>query len=107
MDKQKSTEFLEYIVGLLVERPEEAKVERKVDERGVLLTVTVGKADMGRLLGRHGAMANALRIVLKALGAKDRENVSMVISDPDPSRIGERSRALAVGDAQTDEALHV
>ena len=58
-------EFLDYVLKALVDKPELVKVDRKVDEMGVLLTVDVGQDDMGKIIGRSGATAKALRIILR------------------------------------------
>ena len=64
-------QFVEYIVKNLVEKPEEVKVERTIDEKGVLLNLTVHADDLGRIIGRRGATAQSLRALLRALGAKN------------------------------------
>ena len=53
-------QFVEYIVKNLVENPEDVKVERTIDEKGVLLTLSVNKEDLGRIIGRRGATAQSL-----------------------------------------------
>jgi predicted RNA-binding protein YlqC (UPF0109 family) len=78
-------EFLEYLVKLLVDHPDEVKVERKVDERGVLLSLRVNKMDMGQVVGREGATANAIRSLLRIVGIKNNAHVNLKIEEPEGS----------------------
>lgn len=79
-------EFLEYVVKSIVNHPENVKVERTVDDRGVLLTLSVGQDDMGYIIGREGQTARALRILLKIVGAKANARVNMRIYEPESAR---------------------
>lgn len=74
-------QFVEYIVKNLVENPEDVKVERTIDEKGVLLTLTVNKEDLGRIIGRRGATAQSLRVLLRALALKNNAHYNLKISD--------------------------
>lgn len=74
-------QFVEYIVKNLVENPEDVKVERTIDEKGVLLTLTVNKEDLGRIIGRRGATAQSLRALLRALALKNNAHYNLKISD--------------------------
>jgi len=76
-------QFVEYIVTSLVENPDDVIVERIVDEKGVLLTLTVNPEDLGRVIGRRGATAQSLRTLLRALGTKNtaRYNLKIVNND--------------------------
>ena len=83
-------QFVEYIVKSLVGVPEDVVVERKVDEKGVLLTLTVNPEDLGRVIGRRGVTAQSLRTLLRALGTKNsaRYNLKIVNNDnPDESTV--------------------
>lgn len=73
-------QFVEYIVKNLVENPDSVNVERIIDEKGVLLTLTVSDEDLGRIIGRRGATAQSLRNLLRALGVKNdaRYNLKIV-----------------------------
>ena len=75
-------EFLEYVVRSLVAHPEEVKVERKVDEMGVLLTLKVNPEDMGQLIGRSGNTARAIRNLLRIVGIKNHARVNLKIEEP-------------------------
>ena len=78
--------FLEFVVKSIVNKSEEVKVERTVDERGVLLTLHVSQDDMGYVIGRDGQTARALRILLKIVGAKANARVNMKIYEPENAR---------------------
>ncbi|MEO5949762.1 MAG: KH domain-containing protein [Candidatus Saccharimonas sp.] len=83
-------QFVEYIVKSLVEHPDDVIVERIVDEKGVLLTLTVNPEDLGRVIGRRGVTAQSLRTLLRALGTKNsaRYNLKIVNNDnPDESTV--------------------
>jgi predicted RNA-binding protein YlqC (UPF0109 family) len=78
-------EFLEYLVKSLVDHPEEVKVDRKVDEMGVLLSLRVNAMDMGQVVGRQGATAKAIRSLLKIVGVKNNARVNLKIEEPEGS----------------------
>jgi predicted RNA-binding protein YlqC (UPF0109 family) len=75
-------EVLLFIIKNLVNHPDEVVLERKVDEMGVLLTLSVNAEDMGIVIGRNGSMAKALRTIIKAVGKKHRMMVSLNIIEP-------------------------
>ena len=76
-------QFVEYIVKTLVNNPEKVAVERKIDEKGVLLSLTVDPEDVGRVIGKRGVTAQAIRVLLRALGIKQdaRYNLKIVNTD--------------------------
>lgn len=76
-------EFLETIIKALVDHPEEVKVARQVDEMGVLLTLDVSAADMGKVIGRSGNTAKAIRILLRVVGMKNNARVNLKINEPE------------------------
>lgn len=78
-------EFLEYVVRSIVDHPEDVHVERKVDDKGVLLSLRVGKQDMGQVLGRKGATAIAIRSLLHIVGIKHNARISLKIEEPEGS----------------------
>jgi len=84
-------EFLEYAVKALVDTPEDVKVERKIDEMGVLITLDVNPADMGMVIGREGQTAKALRTILRVIGARNNARVNLKINEPEGSTRGERT----------------
>ena len=74
--------FLEYIVKALVDNPNDVKIDRTVDEMGVLITMTVNSADMGKIIGRQGATAKAIRTLLRVVGMKNNARVNLKINEP-------------------------
>lgn len=78
-------QFVEYIVKSLVSNPDDVVVERLIDEKGVLLTLTVNPEDLGRVIGKRGVTAQSLRTLLRALGTKNdaRYNLKIVNNDDD------------------------
>lgn len=76
-------QFVEYVVKSLVEYPDDVVVERLIDEKGVLLTLTVNPDDLGRVIGKRGGTAQSLRTLLRALGTKNdaRYNLKIVNND--------------------------
>ena len=76
-------QFVEYIVKTLVNNPDKVSVERKIDERGVLLMLTVDPEDVGRVIGRRGVTAQALRVLLRALGTKQEAHYNLKIVNSD------------------------
>jgi predicted RNA-binding protein YlqC (UPF0109 family) len=82
MTTENDKEFLEYIVKALVDNPGDVKVERKVDEMGVLLLLTVNPADMGQIIGREGSTAKAIRNLVRIVGLKNHARVNLKIEEP-------------------------
>lgn len=76
-------QFVEYIVKSLVGHPDDVVVDRVVDEKGVLLTLTVNPEDLGRVIGKRGATAQSLRSLLRALGTKNDARYNLKIVDVD------------------------
>lgn len=76
-------DFIEYVVKQIVEHPEDVTVERTVDELGVLLTLRVNKEDMGKIVGKGGQTAKALRVLLRIIGSKNNARVNLKIVEPD------------------------
>lgn len=86
----KDQEFVEYVVKALVDNPDAVKTERMVDEMGVLITLHLNPEDMGKVIGREGQTAKALRTLLRVVGAKSRARVNLKIVEPEGSTRGER-----------------
>ena len=91
-------EFLEFLIKSLVDNPDDVRVERKVDERGVLLTLWVNPNDMGHVVGRQGSTAKAIRSLLRIVGIKNNARVNLKIEEPAGG-----SRAVQPGAAGSDE----
>ena len=85
MAKPVDQEFLEYLVKSIVDHPDDVKVDRKVDEMGVLLDLRVNQEDMGMLIGRQGSTAKALRTLLRIVGARHNARVNLKIEEPEGS----------------------
>ncbi|HUC88561.1 MAG TPA: KH domain-containing protein [Candidatus Paceibacterota bacterium] len=75
--------FLEYVVKALVDYPDDVKIDRTVDEMGVLITMTVNSADMGKIIGRQGNTAKAIRTLLRVIGMKNNARVNLKINEPE------------------------
>ncbi|MEA2701915.1 MAG: uncharacterized protein QOE22_624 [Candidatus Parcubacteria bacterium] len=74
--------FLDYTVKALVDNPDAVVITRGVDEMGVLLTLTVSPDDMGKIIGRDGNIAKALRTLLRVVGMKHNARVNLKINEP-------------------------
>lgn len=83
MDNEGAVAFLEHVVKNLVDNPDAVKVTRTVDEMGVLLTLDVHPEDMGKVIGRKGATAKAIRTLLRVVGMKNNARVNMKILEPE------------------------
>ncbi len=82
--------FLEYVVKALVDNPNDVKIDRTVDEMGVLITLSVNPADMGKIIGRMGNTAKAIRTLLRIIGMKNNARVNLKINEPEGSQRPER-----------------
>jgi len=82
---EQDQQFLEYVIKALVDNPQEVKISRTIDEMGVLLTLTVNKDDMGKVIGRSGATAKAIRTILRVVGMKNDARVNLKIEEPEGS----------------------
>ncbi len=76
-------QFLDYVIKALVENPNDVKISRTVDEMGVLLTLMVNPADMGKIIGRSGNTAKAIRTLLRVVGMKNNARVNLKINEPE------------------------
>ncbi|MCX6702467.1 MAG: KH domain-containing protein [Candidatus Wolfebacteria bacterium] len=92
-------QFLEFLVKSIVDHPDDVQVERKVDEMGVLLTLKVHPQDMGQVVGKRGATAQAIRSLLRIVGIKNNARVNLKIVEPDGSTRGSRNEGGAVDKA--------
>jgi predicted RNA-binding protein YlqC (UPF0109 family) len=99
-------EFVEYVVKSIVDHPDDVKVDRSVDEMGVLLTLTVNPDDMGQVIGRQGATAKSVRTLLRVIGAKNNARVNLKINEPEGSTTpteGATEEAPAEGEGGEEE----
>ena len=83
--KTADQDFLDFLVKSLVDHPQDVKIDRKVDEMGVLLTLRVNPLDMGQVVGRQGATAKAIRSLLRIVGIKNNARVNLKIEEPEGS----------------------
>ena len=79
-------QFVEYIVKTLVNNPDKVSIDREIDEKGVLLSLSVDPEDIGRVIGKKGATAQAMRTLLRALGTKNDARYNLKIVDTDGGR---------------------
>ena len=101
-------QFVEYIVKTLVNNPDKVSVERKIDEKGVLLSLTVDPEDVGRVIGKRGITAQSIRMLLRALGTKQDARYNLKIVNTDEDESAPRPKKAAKEDApvnETDEAI--
>jgi len=97
MSDQRDLEFVDFVVKSIVQHPEDIKLERTVDEMGVLITLNLNPEDMGQIIGRKGQTARAIRTLLKIVGAKNNARVNLKIVEPEGSRIRHEERASTEG----------
>lgn len=97
---ERDQQFLEFVIKALVDHPEDVKINRTVDEMGVLLTLSVHKDDMGKVIGRSGATAKAIRTILRVVGMKYDARVNLKIEEPE----GGAGRSMGDSDEGSDEA---
>ncbi len=76
-------QFVEFVVKALVDNPDAVKVERTIDEMGVLLTLSVAKEDMAQVIGKSGRTASAIRTLLRVVGMKNNSRVNLKINEPE------------------------
>jgi predicted RNA-binding protein YlqC (UPF0109 family) len=83
MSDEKDVQFVEMIVKAIVENPDEVELERTVDEMGVLISLKVGKDDMGKIIGKGGQTAKSIRTLLRVIGSKNNARVNLKIVEPE------------------------
>ena len=94
-------QFVEYVVKSLVENPDDVVVERLIDEKGVLLTLTVNPEDLGRVIGKRGGTAQSLRTLLRALGTKNDARYNLKIVNKDGFTGGQSSQSSSSDDGES------
>jgi predicted RNA-binding protein YlqC (UPF0109 family) len=87
-------EYLEMTIKALVDKSDDVKIVKTIDEMGVLMTVDVNADDMGKLIGRQGATAKSIRTLLRVVGMKHNQRVNMKINEP----LGRRAHGGASAD---------
>lgn len=96
-------QFVEFIVKSLVSKPEAVVIERRIDEKGVLLELTVDPEDLGRVIGKRGATAQSIRTLLRALGTKNDARYNLKIVDVDRPEGETQASAPAAAPQATPE----
>ena len=104
-EKFKHQEFLEYVVKALVDNPDDVKVERRVDEMGVLLNLKINSQDMGKIIGRNGNTAKSIRNLLRVVGLKNQARVNLKIEEPEGGRAPRRSEDRSMDEVVDDLKL--
>ena len=106
MEKENDVKFLEFVIKALVEKPEDVKITRTVDEMGVLMTLDVNRDDMGKIIGREGNTAKAIRTLLRVVGMKNNARVNLKINEPvDGMREVKPSASKSLDEAMSDLKL--
>lgn len=95
-------EFLDFLIRALVDVPDAVKTDRKVDEMGVLITLKVDPSDMGKIIGRNGQTAKAIRSLLRVVGIKNNARVNLKIEEPEGGR-GPRQARMSDVDEMVDD----
>lgn len=91
--KTSDQDFLELLIKALVDHPEDVKVDRRVDEMGVLLSLKVNPEDMGQIIGKAGSTARAIRNLVRIVGLKNHARVNLKIEEPEGARPARATRA--------------
>lgn len=91
--------FLEYVVKALVDHPSDVRVSRTVDEMGVFVKLDINPGDMGKIIGRNGNTAKAIRTLLRVVGMKNNARVNLKINEPEGGR-------ASVAEKNMDESVH-
>lgn len=95
-------QFLDFVVKALVDNPNDVKIARTVDEMGVLMTLEVNAADMGKVIGRSGNTAKAIRTLLRVVGMKNNSRVNLKINEPEGSVKPVEKASKTVDEAMAD-----
>lgn len=74
--------FIRYVLESIVEDKDALHIDAKIDELGILLTVQVGDADMGKLIGKSGQTVKALRTLLRIIGGNSNQRINLKILEP-------------------------
>ena len=105
---QADQEFVETVVKAIVDNPNDVKTSRSVDEKGVLIELTVNPEDMGKIIGKEGRTAKSIRTLLRVLGAKNNARVNLKIVEPEGGRevrVPEANDEKPLEDGQATEVV--
>ncbi|MBT5346682.1 KH domain-containing protein [bacterium] len=86
-EAHKDRDFIEFVVKNIVDNPDEVEIERNIDDLGVLVTLKVAKEDMGKIIGKGGQTAKAMRILLRLIGSRTENRVNLKILEPDGAEV--------------------
>ena len=84
-------DFLQYVLESLVEDRDELHVEGRIDDLGILLTVSVSARDMGKLIGKGGQTVKALRTLIRVIGGNSSQRINIKILEPENSALSQSS----------------
>ncbi|MDH4358639.1 MAG: KH domain-containing protein [Candidatus Berkelbacteria bacterium] len=105
MAEYKDQAFVEMVVKQIVDNPNKVKTERRVDEMGVLIELTVDPEDMGKIIGKEGRTAKSIRTLLRVLGAKEHARVNMKIIEPEGSEAPKTEKPTVSAIKETKTAV--
>ncbi|MFA6082300.1 MAG: KH domain-containing protein [Patescibacteria group bacterium] len=98
-------EFVQTIVKAIVDHPEDVKTERVVDDKGILISLTVNEEDMGKIIGKGGRTVNSIRKLLHVLGAKTDERINLKIYEPDGQEVSTPTEDSVVEEPEKKEEV--
>lgn len=101
---EEDQQFVEYVLKSVVDNPDDVRVDRTIDDMGVLISVNVNPEDMGKVIGKSGQTAKAIRTLLKVVGAKNDARVNMKIIEPEGGTGGHGARNDAPADATASDS---
>lgn len=104
MAKERDEQFLELVVTSLVDNPDDVKITRTVDEMGVLLTLDIHPDDMGKIIGRSGNTAKAIRTLLRVVGLRNNARINLKINEPEGSTRAPRETVEEAPAAEEESA---
>jgi hypothetical protein len=93
---EKVRDFLVEVIKAIVDEPEAVNAEVKRDDMGVLLTLHVSATDVGKVIGRQGNTAKALRTILRVVGMKEKARINLKIAEPEGGRQDYRDNNLSL-----------
>ena len=102
---EQDQQFIEYVVKNLVDHPEDVQIERTIYDRGVLLKLTVHTDDMGKVIGKAGSTAKAIRTLLRVVGSKTDERLNLKIVDPDAPEEDAQSSEFSQPEVAVDSGV--
>ena len=102
---EQDKQFLEFLIKSLVENPNDVKINRTVDEMGVLMTLDVNPLDMGKIIGREGNTAKAIRTLLRVVGMKNNARVNLKINEPAGGLRSQQGGGMSATMKSVDDAI--